>query len=507
LDSRAVEPNVPTFRMEESSIESHATWRQRVGLILGPALMAAIALMPVSGITPQAHALAGIMALVIVFWVTEAIPLPATALLGPVLCIVTGVADDRKVFAPFASPVTFLFIGSFMLGAAMKKFGLDRRLALGLLSVPTLTRTPARFFVTLGLLTAGLSMWMSNTATTVMMLPIALAAAQAWPVLSSSREARASLVLLIAFAASVGGQGTPVGTPPNLIGLDAIRELLGIEVTFVQWMMLGVPLVGVQMILMLWILRPRVDASEAPASVHDELARRHRAVGPWSGGEKVTVAVFAGAVTLWIVPGAIELVAGRDHGVAKSLHAHFPEETVGLLAGVLLLLIPVSWREGRFALSWREAAGIDWGTILIFGGGMALGKQLFDTGLAEAAGRGAAAALGHPGLWALVATGIALSLLLSESASNTASATVMVPTMIAVAKGADVNPVPVALATCLACSFGFLLPVSTPPNALAYGTRQVTIGQMIRRGAALDLTGGVTIFLMIRLIAPFMGWA
>jgi sodium-dependent dicarboxylate transporter 2/3/5 len=493
--------------MDESFAESHASLRQRIGLFLGPALMVLLALIPIPGLTPQAHMLAGIMALVITFWVTEAIPLPATALLGPVLCIITGVADDKKVFSPFASPITFLFIGSFMLGAAMQKFGLDRRLALGLLSVPALTRTPARFFVTLGLLTAGLSMWMSNTATTVMMLPIALAAAQAWPVLSSSREARASLVLLIAFAASVGGQGTPVGTPPNLIGLDAIRELLGIEISFVQWMMFGVPLVTVQMIFMLWLLRSRASAAEAPASVHEELARRHRELGPWSVGEKVTIAVFASAVTLWIVPGLIDLAAGREASVSKFLHAHFPEETVGLLAGVLLLFIPVSWREGRFALSWREAAGIDWGTILIFGGGMALGKQLFDTGLAETAGRSAAAALGNPGLWTLVAVGIGLSILLSESASNTASATVMVPTMIAVAKGADVNPVPVALATCLACSFGFLLPVSTPPNALAYGTGQVTIGQMIRRGAALDVTGGVTIFVMIRLIAPFMGWA
>ena len=493
--------------MDETFAESHASLRQRIGLFLGPALMVLLALIPIPGLTSQAHMLAGIMALVITFWVTEAIPLPATALLGPVLCIITGVADDKKVFAPFASPITFLFIGSFMLGAAMQKFGLDRRLALGLLSVPALTRTPARFFVTLGLLTAGLSMWMSNTATTVMMLPIALAAAQAWPVLSSSREARASLVLLIAFAASVGGQGTPVGTPPNLIGLDAIRELLGIEISFVQWMMFGVPLVTVQMIFMLWLLRPRASAAEAPAAVHEELARRHRELGTWSVGEKVTIAVFASAVTMWIVPGLIDLAAGREVAVSKFLHAHFPEETVGLLAGVLLLFIPVSWREGRFALSWREAAGIDWGTILIFGGGMALGKQLFDTGLAETAGRSAAAALGNPGLWTLVAVGIGLSILLSESASNTASATVMVPTMIAVANGADVNPVPVALATCLACSFGFLLPVSTPPNALAYGTRQVTIGQMIRRGAALDVTGGVTIFVMIRLIAPFMGWA
>jgi sodium-dependent dicarboxylate transporter 2/3/5 len=502
--------------IDEPAIETHTAIRQRVGIVLGPVLLVVMLLLPLPGLSPEAHRLAAVMALVITFWVTEAIPLAATALLGPALCVVLGVGEDKKVLAPFASPITFLFIGTFMIAAAMRKYGLDRRMALWLLSKPALARTPGRLFATLGVLTAALSMWMSNVATTAMMLPIALGALSAWPTLGERRDVRSSLVLLIAFAASVGGLGTPVGTPPNLIGLGAVRELLGVQVSFPQWMALGVPLVLVQTIFLLWHLRP-AGGSAAPAgggTAHEELATQRRALGPCSTGEKNTIAVFAMAIALWMIPGLLDLAAGltstaavgTGHPVSVFLSTHFPEEIVGLLAGVALLLLPVSWREGRFTLSWAEAVRIDWGTILVFAGGMALGRQLFDTGLARALGAGTIALLGQPSLWTLVAAGIVLSILVSEAASNTASATVMVPVMIAVAQSAGVNPVPVALATCLACSFGFLLPVSTGPNALAYGTGHVTIPEMIRAGFALDLVGAVTLFISFRLMAPLLGW-
>lgn len=512
-------PSPPRPMIDEPADHTHTATRQRVGLFLGPGLLLAMLLLPLPGLTPEAHRLAAVMMLVITFWVTEAIPLAATALLGPALCVVLGVGEDKKILAPFASPITFLFIGTFMIAAAMRKYGLDRRMALWLLSKPSLASTPARLFATLGVLTAALSMWMSNVATTAMMLPIALGALSAWPTLGERREVRSSLVLLIAFAASVGGLGTPVGTPPNLIGLGAVRELLGVQVSFPQWMALGLPLVLVQTVFLLWHLRP-AGAAGLPSThaggtaAHDELAALRRALGPCSTGEKNTIGVFAAAIALWMIPGLLDLATGvssqaavgASHPLSRFLSAHFPEETVGLLAGVTLLLLPVSWREGRFTLSWSEAVRIDWGTILVFAGGMALGRQLFDTGLARALGAGTIAFLGQPSLWTLVAAGIVLSIIVSEAASNTASATVMVPVMIAVAQSAQVNPVPVALATCLACSFGFLLPVSTGPNALAYGTGHVTIPEMIRAGFALDLVGAVTLFIAFRLMAPLLGW-
>jgi solute carrier family 13 (sodium-dependent dicarboxylate transporter), member 2/3/5 len=292
-----------------------------------------------------------------------------------------------------------------------------------------------------------------------------------------------------------------------------------VHVNFPQWMALGVPLVLVQTSFLLWHLRPDRGAigrgaRSGFATVHEELASQRRALGPCSAGEKNTIAVFAAAIALWMVPGLLDLLAGLSsasavgatHPVSRFLSSHFPEETVGLLAGVSLLFLPVCWREGRFTLSWSEAVNIDWGTILVFAGGMSLGRQLFDTGLARALGSGTIALLGQPSLWTLVAVGIVLSIIVSEAASNTASATVMVPVMIAVAQSANVNPVPVALASCLACSFGFLLPVSTGPNALAYGTGHVSIPEMIRAGFALDLFGAITLFLAFRLMAPLWGW-
>jgi len=501
--------------------EAHTDLRQRVGLILGPVLLLVMWWVPMPGLSPEAHRLAAVMALVITFWVTEAIPLAATALLGPALCVVVRVGDVGKVLAPFASPITFLFIGTFMVAAAMRKYGLDRRMALLLLSKPALARTPGRLFVTLGVLTAALSMWMSNVATTAMMLPIALGALSAWPALGDRRDVRSSLVLLIAFSASVGGLGTPVGTPPNLIGLGAVRELLGIQISFPKWMALGLPIVLVQIVFLLWWMRPARVGGETLAAVgadgagaHEALAAQRRALGPCSRGEKNTIAVFAVAIALWMIPGLLDLAAGlrpgaivgTSHPVSQFLSRHFPEEIVGLLAGVTLLLLPVSWRHGRFTLTWSEAVRIDWGTILVFAGGMALGRQLFDTGLAHALGAGTVSLLGQPSLWTLIAVGIVLSILVSEAASNTASATVMVPVLIAVAQSAGVDPVPVALATCLACSFGFLLPVSTGPNALAYGTGHVTIPEMIRAGFALDLVGALSLFLIFRLIGPLLGW-
>ncbi len=482
--------------------DSHTHPAQRVGLFLGPVLLAVVQAIPMPGLTPQAHTLAGVMALVITYWVTEAIPLAATALLGPALCVVLGVAGDRAAFAAFASPITFLFIGSFMLAEAMQKYGLDRRMALRLLSVPALGSTPRRLFVTLGLLTAVMSMWMSNAASTAMMLPIAISALRAWPGAGECAATRSALVLLIAFCASVGGQGTPVGTPPNLIGLGAIRDLLGIQISFVKWMMLGLPLVLVQCTFLLFRLRPATGGTDADGTLRATVLRQRAALGPLSRGEINTVLTFSLAVFFWMTPGLLDLALGQAHPLCQWLHRHAPEETVGLLAGVLLLALPVSWSEGRFTLTWREAVRIDWGTILIFAGGMAMGKMLFDTGLAKAMGVGATGLLGQPGEWTLVAVGIVLSIIVSEAASNTASATVMVPLMIAIAQGAGVDPVPVALATCLACSFGFLLPVSTGPNALAYGTGLTSIRDMMRYGFALDLVGAVTIFGIVRLVVP-----
>ncbi len=476
----------------------------RWGLFLGPALLVLLLLLPMPRLTPEGHRLAAIMGLVIVYWVTEAIPLAATGFLGAVLCVVLGVAKEKAVFAPFADPVIMQFVGTFMLAAAMEKYGLDRRLALRITRVPFLNRSPAGLFTALAVLTGGLSMWMSNAATTAMMIPIALGALASWPHLKENSEARGLLVLLIAFSASVGGQGTPVGTPPNLVGLGFIRQLLGVEVSFLKWMTLGVPLVVLQLAFLCWFMRPvKFGLGQGPAGERPQAIGE--AMGRLSRGEINTLLVFGTAVVLWIVPGVLEIFGGSAGALAKAIKKCFPEPVVGLMAGVLLMVLPISWKTGEKTLPWRDAVRIDWGTIFMFAGGLALGTQLFETGLAKTMGEVVTGFLGQPSLWTLVAVSIILSLAMSEAASNTASANVMVPIMIAVAQAAKVDPVPVAIAACLACSFGFLLPVSTGPNAIAYGTGHVTLRQMMRYGFWLDVVGCISIFLIVRLVFPLWG--
>lgn len=473
-------------------------WRRRIGFVLGPIVFVALLMFPPPGLTPEAQRLSAALALAVIFWLTEAIPMAATALLAPALCIPLEVAKDKEVLAPFAHPSIFLFIGSFMLAEAMRVHGLDRRMALWLMTRRGVTRSPFTLFCALGSMTALLSMWMSNVATTAMMMPIALGVLNACPGLHGNQRATCNLVLLIAFSASIGGLGTPVGTPPNLITMGYLKKLSGESISFFDWMKLAVPLVMVLMVFLLWLLRPRGLSFGDRTALEAELRDQRAALGPVTPGQRNAGIIFCLALTLWMWPGLVELIMGRKMLGADWMQRHLPEETVGLICGLLVFLLPVNLKNWEFTLSWRQAAQIDWGTIFLFAGGLALGTQIFQTGLAKAMGEGMVAWLGQPGIWVLIAAGIGLSLLLSEATSNTASANVMVPLMIAIAQQSNLPVIPVALATGLACSFGFMLPVSTGPNALAYATGHVPLPRMIKAGIGLDLCGAVAVWLIIR---------
>ena len=469
-----------------------------MGFVLGPLGFILLVIFPVPGLTPEAQRLAPALALAVIFWVTEAIPMAATALLAPALCIPLGVAPPKVVLAPFASPSIFMFIGSFFIAMAMQVHGLDRRMALWLLTRRGVTRSPFTLFAALGCLTAVLSMWMSNVATTAMMMPIGLGIIASCPGLAGNQRANCNLVLLIAFAASIGGLGTPVGTPPNIMTMGFLDQAGEGKVTFFEWMKLGVPLVVVLLAFLLWLLRPRGLKFGDHAGMEATLRKQYAALGPMKRGEWNTILIFFTALFLWMWPGLVELCAGQKILGAQWMEKYLPEETVGLVCGLMAFLLPVDIKEWRFTLTWRQAAGIDWATIFLFAGGLALGGLIIETKLATAMGNGMVSWLGQPGLWLLVAAGIVLGLALSEATSNTASTNVMVPLMIAMAQQAGLPPVPVALATGLACSFGFMLPVSTGPNALAYGTGHVPLPRMMKSGILLDLAGAAAIWLIVR---------
>lgn len=489
--------------------------RCRAGFLLAPVIFLVLWFWPIAGLSVPAHRLLAVMGAVVVLWVTEALPLAVTALLGPMLCLLVGVVPAepgvepvRRVFRSFADPVIFLFLGSFLLAEAMRLHGLNRRIAFFILDLPGVGRSPGRLLAAFGLVTGFISMWISNTATAAMMFPIALAILgetnrreNAGPGLSFG----AALLLVTAFAASIGGLATPVGTPPNLIGLGLIRNQLGIDIPFLRWMAFGVPVAAVMIVVLTLHLRRACRASGPGAEVDSGwIAAERRRLGPLGAGARNVCLLFGLTVTLWILPGAIELVAGGANPVARWCKDYLPESMVALLGGLLLFALPVRFRAGEFTLSWREAAHIDWGTILLFGGGLALGDLMFSTGLARWLGEGLAGLLGARSLLGLVVLFTGTAIVLSETTSNTASAGMIIPVAIAVARAAGVDPLPPALGACLGASMGFMLPVSTPPNAIVYGSGAVPLRDMIRHGAGLDLIGFLVIVPVTTWLVPWL---
>ncbi|MFN4182824.1 MAG: SLC13 family permease, partial [bacterium] len=416
------------------------------------------------------------------------------------------------VLAPFADPIIFLFLGSFILARAMQVHRLDRRLAFLLLSLPAVSRSAHRILFTFGAFCAFLSMWMSNTATTAMMLPIALGIIRAFPEPRNEKEKKhasnfaTSVMLMLAFSASVGGIGTPVGTPPNLIGIGMMEKLLNIQISFFSWMEMALPLLVVMFLFLFLVMILLHPFSAVLMDISEWLKKEREKLGKWSWGEINCLVAFSLAVLLWIFPGFLSIIYGTQSDVYQGYNRILPEGIVALLSAGLLFILPVDWKKSKFTLTWKEAIQIDWGTLLLFGGGLSLGNLMFQTGLAEEIGKGLLSLTRAQSLWSITASSAILGILISETTSNTASANMVVPVMIALAKTAGVSAVLPALAGTLGASFGFMLPVSTPPNAIVYGSGLVSLQKMLRAGISFDFIGFFIIFFGLRLLAPLFGW-
>jgi solute carrier family 13 (sodium-dependent dicarboxylate transporter), member 2/3/5 len=480
--------------------------RHRVGAWLAPAVFLLLLSLPLSGLTPAAHRLAAVLAAVVVLWVTEALPLPVTALLGAAACVVFRVAPAKEVFAPFADPLMFLFIGAFIISRAIFLHGLDKRVAYSVLSLPWVGARPSRILLAFGATTALISAWISNTATTAMMYGIGLSilaalrgpAARGEQAVIDPRYAT-GLMLMTSFAASVGGLATPVGTPPNLIGIGFIRTLVGHEISFFRWTLIGVPVVLVLFAVLYLYLNALSPAGVVELPGGGELIRRERlALGPWSRAQRSVAFAFLVTVALWVTPGIVALVAGEKSEAYQRLSQSIPEGVAAIVGALLLFVLPGD--EGR-AITWEEAVRIDWGVVLLYGGGFALGVLAFQTGLAEAVGRGLTQLLPLHGSLGLLVASVLVAVLLSETTSNTASANMVVPVVISIAQASGVDPLVPALGATMAASLGFMLPVSTPCNAIVYGSGYIPLGKMIRYGAILDVVGIIVIVVVLSLAA------
>lgn len=477
--------------------------RRTVGLFAGPLVFLLVWMLPL-GLDPQAHRLAAIVSLVVVWWTTEPIPIPATALLGAALMVMSGVAPASAVFAPFASPTIFLFIGSFIIAEALATHGIDRRVAGGLLSIPWVGRTPMRTRLAFGALAGGLSMWMSNTATAAMLLPVALGIIYR----SGSRPGGSlerGLLLTLAYMCSIGGVGTPVGTPPNLIAIGMLENLAGVDVDFFRWMAVGVP-ISIAMYAALAALTRWLYPLSATSTVAME-TDAPPALTAWGRAQSNCVFAFGLAIVLWITPGVLALARGTADPLYKLASSRMDEGAAALIAASLLFVLPVDWSRRQFTLSWTDAARIDWGTILLFGGGLALGHQMFETGLAARIGHGLVAVSGAESLWTITAVMTIVAVLVTEVTSNTAAANMLIPVAVAVATAAGASPVPPAMGVAFGASLAYMLPISTPPNAIVYGTGRIPITEMIKCGVLLDVVSVIIVLVALRTLCPVLGLA
>ncbi len=484
--------------------------RKTLGLFFGPVLFFVFLLMPMSGLSAEAHRLSAILALVVVWWITEPVPIPITAFLGTTLCVILGVGTMKNIFAPFADPIIFLFIGSFIIARAMMVHGLDRRFAFHILSIPGIGRNSGLILFTLGLLGVVISMWVSNTATTAMLYPIGLGILNTIAHLQSRDVKKlkysTGLMLIIAYGSSVGGIGTPVGTPPNLIGIGLIRQLLGKNITFFRWMLFAIPIVLMMYVVLFLLMRLLYPADfKTLSGINDFAVAEKKSMGKLSRGEINVLIAFLITVFLWIFPGVVAIIFGSHALLCKWWEVHIPEGLAAIIGAISIFILPVNWKERRGTISWKQAVDIDWGTILLFGGGLSLGSLMFSTGLAENIGRGILELTGARSLFAITAISIILAIITSELTSNTASANMIIPIMISLSIAAGVNPLVPALGACLGASYGFMLPVSTPPNAIIYGSGMVPITRMIRTGIIFDFLGFLIILFGVFLLLPLLG--
>jgi len=483
--------------------------RKKIGFFLGPLFFLGVYYSPLLEENPKAHTLFAIFLLVVVWWVTECIPIPITALLIPVFITVFEIAPVKDAFAPFANPIIMLFLGSFILARAMSVHLLDQKIAYSILNLKAITHKKSRILFAFGLTTVFLSMWISNTATTAMMYPIALGILSGFNSVKKANSASSfgpTLLLMTAYSASVGGIGTPIGSPPNLIAIGMLEKLADYRITFFQWMVIGL-LILIPMFLALFLFMKFKSRRE---NISSQMQKNSSSVSPkgpkgFTRPQKNVLIAFSVTVLLWTTPGLVSLVLGKEAPLSLWLREVFPESVAAIIGASLLLLLPVDFKRGRFTLSLKQALRIDWGTLLLFGGGLSLGFQMFKTGLADSMGRFFISPGSSPSLSLITLLSITLSVFLTEVTSNTASANMIIPIIIAISKTAEINPLPPVLGSAIGCSFAFMLPVATPPNAIIYGSRLVPLTKMLKYGFWLNIIGIIIIWISIMVIVPLLG--
>ncbi|MCD8553566.1 DASS family sodium-coupled anion symporter [Seleniivibrio sp.] len=487
------------------------TRRQMMGLFLGPILFVLVLVLPApAGMSAAAQKMAAITFLMATWWMCESLPIPATSLLPIPLFPALGLLPTAKSTTPYANHLIFLFMGGFIIALSMQKWNLHRRIAMNIVKV--IGFSPSRIILGFMVATAALSAFVSNTATTVMMMPIGLAI-----IAHVAEEGRKegldkeidfspekfafglNLMLGIAYAASIGGIATLIGTPPNTVLAGYLNKTYGYEITFASWLVVGVPLVVIFLPLCwLWLTKIAnpMKLKKVPGG-RELIDAELKKMGSMNKGERYTAIVFGLTALCWIF--------------IKPVASLFPDPSmitdsaVAMMGALLLFLIPIDLKKNSFVMDWHWASKMPWGVLILFGGGLAMADGFQATGLAEWIG-GQVSLMQNAPIFVLIIAVTTLIIFLTELTSNTATAAMVMPILSAVAIGLGQDPLLLTIPAAIAASCAFMLPVATPPNAIVFGSGYVTIPQMVKSGFGLNILGIIITVLIVYLIAvPLFG--
>jgi sodium-dependent dicarboxylate transporter 2/3/5 len=485
------------------------TTRQKAGLFIGPVLFALMLLVPTpAGMDPTAQKMASVALLMATWWMCESIPIPATSLLPIALFPLLGIMSTQKATAPYASHLIFLFMGGFIIALSMQRWNLHRRIAMNI--VKAVGFSPGRLIFGFMAATAVLSAFVSNTATTVMMMPIGLAIIT--HVIDEGKKEGLdkeidfspekfafglNLMLGIAYAASIGGMATLIGTPPNTVLAGYLTKTYGYEISFAGWLKVGVPLVVVMLPLCwLWLTKfaNPMKLKKVPGG-RDLINSELKEMGPMNAGERWTALVFALTALGWIFRKQLGFLFTDPKLVTDA--------AIAMAGAIMLFLIPINLKRNQFVMDWHWATKMPWGVLILFGGGLAMAAGFKETKLADWIGSQVSLLENAPVIILVIAV-TTLIIFLTELTSNTATTAMVMPILAAVAIGLGQNPLLLVVPAAIAASCAFMLPVATPPNAIVFGSGYVTIPQMARSGCGLNIIGVlITVVATYVLVIPF----
>ncbi len=471
--------------------------KKRIGLLLGPLVFLLILFFfNPEGLSENANAVLAATAWIAIWWVSEAIPIEVTSLLPLILFPLFGALNLKETGAAYGHKFIFLFIGGFILAIAIEKWQLHKRIALHIIRI--MGTSLMNIMLGFMLSTALLSMWISNTATTIMMLPIGMAVIDQMngkTSLHASTQFGKVLMLSIAYSASIGGMATLIGTPPNLILAGVVQELYGIEISFAQWISFGLP-ISILLLFICWIYLSRFAFSlkglELPSG-KEIIDKQIKELGKMSREEKLVLIVFLFTAISWICRSFL----------LKKIIPNIDDTIIALIAASLLFIIPSQKKKGEALLSWKDAVKLPWGILLLFGGGIALAIGFESSGLAAWLGNQLTALEGAP-IFILVLIIIAAVNFLTEITSNIATTAILLPILAALAVIVDVHPFLLLGAATVAASCAFMLPVATAPNALVFGSGYLKISDMLKSGIWLNVLSIVLLTLMAYFLLPLI---